>query len=33
MVRLTWPLFQLEAVGEQALEPRLGVLAGIENFN
>lgn len=33
MVRLTWPLFQLEVVGEQALEPTLGMLAGIGNFN
>lgn len=33
MVRLTGPLFHLEAGWEQALEPRLGRLAGIGNFN
>lgn len=33
MVRLTGPLFHLEAGWEQALEPRLGRLAGVGNFN
>lgn len=33
MVRLTGPLFHLEAGWEQALEPRLGRLAGTGNFN
>jgi len=33
MVRLTGPLFHLEAGWEQALEPRLGGLAGTGNFN
>lgn len=33
MVRVTGPLFHLEAGWEQALEPRLVRLAGIGNFN
>lgn len=33
MVRLTGPLFHLEAGWKQALEPRLGRLAGTGNFN